>query len=154
MKPVVCEHEEAVLRVAGREEPGTELEAHAAGCETCRETLRVAGGLRRAAAEEPPPRLPTAAQLWWRARIVRRLSGGDPRKERATRPLAWGFGIGGLTALVGLAVTFTLAVSRVRTVLSGVSPEPALGWLPFGLVAVGTPIVAFAVLFLWIWREA
>lgn len=142
-----CEREETVL--AAGDEPGDELAAHVAGCPGCREALRVAGGLRRLAAEERPPRLPTAAQVWWRAQIVSRLAGREAEIERATRPLAWGLGIGALAAFLGIAA----ALGQLGALLSAMPVEPSAGWWTLGLAALGTPVAAFVVLFVWIWHE-
>lgn len=92
--------------------------------------------------------------MWWRAQIVQRLSGQDPRIERATRPLAWGLGFGAVTTLVAVTVAVMLAFGQVRAALSGTSLEPAMVWASFAVLVAGVPIVALVVLFMWILREA
>ena len=95
------------------------------------EELQVTDALRRLAAETRPPRpLPTAAHIWWRGEIVRRLvEKPDKEVERRLRPAVWGetagialglallLGFSGLQASALLETLGRLAVGDVLTVL-------------------------------------
>ena len=100
MEHTPCPHEPDVIRAARGKRLDGELQGHAETCESCREALRVAGVLREIAAlSRPTGPLPTAGQLWWRAEVIRRLSGNPG--EREVRPAVW-------AELLGIAVAFTV----------------------------------------------
>ena len=146
MKAAFCEHEETVHRAVGHRTAGrgldADLEAHVRDCAVCGETVRVAAFLQRAA-EADHPRLPTPSQLWWRARVVRRLTGQDPAADRATRPVMWGLGLGALVAVMALTL---LVVGLGRVFAAQVSPDLGDVWAFLFLASVGFPVVAVAVL--------
>lgn len=104
------------------------------------DVIRVAGALREIAAQSRPTGpLPTAGQLWWRAEVVRRLSGNPG--EREIRPAVW-------TELVGIAIAFTvllLFVSLQASSLVGLlGGGQALGGSLMKLLVVGLLPLAVA----------
>ena len=120
------------------------------------ENLHVAPLLERAARETPPrPDLPSASQLWWRARIIRDLTAKEQVVERATRSSRWvqGAGLALLCLLAALGLTWLSADA-----LSGLRAEAAGNGAPWNLLAgllfAGTvvPLAGFTALWL-IWRD-
>ncbi len=148
-------------RALGRRGPkavsGGELAAHRRLCASCAEALGVAGWLHRAASEEPPRAgLPSASQLWWRARIIRELVERESRVARVTRASRWSQGAA--LALIGLLVAAALTglTSGLFGGLAGQVSGDAVpwGWLA-GLLLAGTavPLAGFGALWL-LWRES
>lgn len=90
------------------------------------------GAYLDALADEPAARMPSAAQLRWRADVLQRLAAREAHEQRVTRPLRWTV-IAALTLIgLGLSVwgTISLAgdgssVQHLEMVLGTV-----LGWLP------------------------
>lgn len=118
MEPTPCPHERDVIRAARGQKLAGELRAHAESCESCRETLRVAGALRELAAlSRPTGPLPTAGQLWWRAEVIRRLSGNPG--EREVRPAVWAELLGIAAAFAVLLLFVTLQASSLLGILGG-----------------------------------
>jgi hypothetical protein len=108
------------------------------------EELRVAGALRRLAAETRPPRpLPTAGQLWWRAEVIRRLV-GKPEEEvrRSLRPALWGemaglaLGLVVLLGFIGLQASDLLEPLGRRIAAGDLRPLVLLGLLPLAAASL------------------
>jgi hypothetical protein len=106
--------------------------------------INVAGALRELAARSRPPKsLPTAGQIWWRAEVVRRLSGNTG--EREVRPALWGEIAGIAAAVAVLLLFFTLEASPLlgllagRETAGGVLLKIAVGLLP----AVAASLLGF-----------
>jgi hypothetical protein len=133
-----CLHEPAVIRAARGQALTGELLGHAETCASCREALRVASALRELAAQSRPPGpLPTAGQIWWRAEVVRRLSGNPG--EREIRPAVWAELVGVAVAFTVLLLFVTLQASSLMGLLAG--PGPSGGVLVKLLVAGLLPLV-------------
>lgn len=109
----------------------------------------VAGALRELAARSRPPKsLPTAGQLWWRAEVVRRLSGNGG--EREVRPAVWGEVIGIAAAVAVLTLFFSLEASSLLGLLAGrETPGGVLLKVAVGLL----PVAAVSLLGLLLTRE-
>lgn len=108
------------------------------------EEIRVAGALRRLAAETRPPRpLPTAGQLWWRAEVVRRLV-GKPEEEvsRSLRPALWGeiagiaLGLLVLLGFLGLQASDLLEPLSRRLAAGDLLPLALLGLVPLAAASL------------------
>jgi hypothetical protein len=135
-----CPHEPAVIRTVRGQALTSDLLGHAETCASCRETLRVAGALRELAAQSRPPgTLPTAGQLWWRAEVVRRLSGNPG--EREIRPAVWAELVGVAVAFTVLLLFVTLQASSLLGLLAG---RETLDGALIKLLAVGLLPLAVA----------
>ena len=117
----------------------------------------VAQWLRQAAAETAPRPLPSASQIWWKARIIRQLVERDSQAEKAVRPVLWSQGIGlGLLILVAALLLTVLGGSLLggldsASLASGSSPwRWVSGFLLFGTVL---PILGLGALWV-LWRDA
>jgi hypothetical protein len=105
---------------------------------------RLADALRRLAAETRPARpLPTAAQLWWRAEVVRRLVGkswGESRQE--LRPAQWGemagiaLGLAVLLGFLGLQAPALLETLGRRMASGDLLPLALLGLVPLAAASL------------------
>lgn len=134
-----------------------ETARHLAICEPCRQKAAVATWLRAAYEQTPPPAsLQGAAQLWWRARILRRLTQQEQQSHLALRPLYW-------TSAATLAIAFlafTLFLGSSAAQWLG-APAPADAWLDWTanwllvLLALfgGLPIVTALPAIWLLWRE-
>lgn len=101
----------------------------------------VRAALRRLAAEtRPQGPLPTAAQLWWRAEVVRRLIGNPG--EREVRPAVWGQVVGIVLAVLVLLLFFSFQASSLLGLLAGrddpagVLLKIAMGLLPLAAISL------------------
>jgi hypothetical protein len=162
VRPSGCLFEADLLKVAvcdGRTDlDSSGLREHVDSCAECDETLRLVETLRageRRAWEEAA--LPTASQVWWRARVRSRLEAA----HRAERPIGVVQGVAaavvvgvaasivGLSWLNGPARLAKAAASRVGyadlvdllSTLVGASP---LVWLAVGLGACLVVLMPFA----------
>lgn len=104
MTPCVCPHEPQLLEwvVQGRPSNRSEgVDQHVAVCESCREVVSLAehffASRQQALAEMA---LPTASQIWWRARVRARLEAA----ELAERPITVAQGLAA-AAIAGLAAS-------------------------------------------------
>ena len=104
MTPGVCPYEPQLLESLVRGHPSTRsggLEQHLAACESCREVASLAelfcASRQQALAEAA---LPTASQVWWRARVRARLEAA----EVAERPISVAQGLAA-AAIAGVAVS-------------------------------------------------
>jgi hypothetical protein len=112
------------------------------------ETDPVADWLHRIAeAEDPPPNLPTAGQIWWRAQILERLEEEDARARRAARPAVWCRHLVGAMALAMILSALSMALGQGGGLAVS---ETGL------LVASGVVLPLFAVfgVVAVLWREA
>jgi hypothetical protein len=104
MTPCVCPHESELLEwlLQGRPSTGSDrIEQHFARCGSCRELVSLAellGASRQQALAETA--LPTASQVWWRARVRARLEAA----EVAERPISVAQGLAA-AATAGVAVS-------------------------------------------------
>lgn len=95
-----CDREPGVVRAVVEGRWPEELAAHVRGCDDCREVVAVTSWMRDVAAaarrEAAAARLPTAADIWWKAEVLRRVEGRRELTRRAVRPIqvferaAWG----------------------------------------------------------------
>ncbi|HET8797891.1 MAG TPA: hypothetical protein VFO89_09390 [Thermoanaerobaculia bacterium] len=125
---MICARENELLDALGRGFVGDELEAHAAGCEACRELRDVAGALlddRAQTIAEAP--VPGAGTMWWRMQLRHR----QEAQAVARRSL-----------LIGQAVTLVIAVSAAIAIFgsffasevqSAIASLPALASMPLGI---------------------
>ena len=122
----LCPREADVLRASVAGAWSSDLEAHAAGCEACRDVRAVAEALREVVARESMDDLPAASDLWWRAR----WAADREARQRAMRPLDTLERIEPLVALVAVVTFLVLAgdtaVARVLSWLSGGAGGQAL----------------------------
>ena len=151
MTRTACEHEAAWvphLARTGRIEAA--MQAHVQSCDSCRELAGMVTALRaESMAAQQEAVLPTASQVWWRARVRSRLEAA----QMAERPINVVQSLAA-AALAGLAVSLisgqsVLAmvrhvVGRVEHVTSGGVPLALLGGaspLTWALVLGGAAIV-------------
>lgn len=95
------------------------------------EIRRLEEGLRQLAREtRPTHRLPDAAQLWWRAEVIRRLVSREDAARKAERPLLWSRAAALVLALVGLVPLISEAPSfAIFLILLGLTPlSMVLAW--------------------------
>jgi hypothetical protein len=120
-----CEHHTRTV-AAGR---GAEADAHASGCERCRETLLVARALERLArsASQAPPPAVDARSLFRKSQFVARLLGEQRTAERAAQPLAF-VQVVALAALAG-AIGWTLMGGAAASAVAG-RPPRSRAWRP------------------------
>jgi len=79
-----CEREPDVLAATARGGVTGDLQAHVAGCETCRDALAVAGWMQQLSdTSDARPRLPDPGTLWFKAQVVRRWEA----ERRSTAPV-------------------------------------------------------------------
>jgi hypothetical protein len=95
-----CEREPEMRRLAHRNPDDATLQAHAAECAVCRETLMVISWMRELAALPVDRSLPDPAYLWWKGALLRQWDA----QRRAAAPIERGepvqVGIGLLGAMV------------------------------------------------------
>jgi predicted anti-sigma-YlaC factor YlaD len=128
MQPHGCEREREVVRAAkqlglGPGQPDAAIEAHLRTCAACRELFDVARAMRRLAADTHAIAatrvLPEPAQLWWKARLLKRWDA----ETHATAPLDWMQRVevfGGFIAVVVLLLMFWLDLRGMEsTVVTG-----------------------------------
>lgn len=136
-----CPREEELLDALGRGFVGTELEAHAAACPSCRELRTVAGAVldeRARAVREAS--VPAAGTMWWRMRIRQRREA----EAKARRSLVVGqaatlavvlalviafFGADVAGWLRGLAATVRLSTPLLLAFAAAVLLAPVAGWI-------------------------
>lgn len=95
-------------------------------------SFRLEEGLRQLARETRPTNaLPDAAQLWWRAEVIRRLVARENAARQAERPLLWGRAAALVLALLGLVPLISRAPSYAMTIIVlGLTPLTLLfAWL-------------------------
>jgi hypothetical protein len=146
-----CEHHTRTV-AAGR---GAEADAHASGCERCRETLLVARALERLArsASQAPPPAVDARSLFRKSQFVARLLGEQRTAERAAQPLAF-VQVVALAALAG-AIGWTLMGGAAASAVAGPSSTawelaPTLARLAAWPLAVGALAAVATARFLWV----
>lgn len=89
-------------------------------------------GLHQLARETRPEKpLATAAQLWWRAEVIRRLVSREKAVQEAERPLLWGQAAGLLLVLVGLLAVFVSQQPQFLAVLFALGLTPLTVVLAF-----------------------
>jgi len=91
------------------------------------------------AARQGAPKLPTAAQVWWRAQILRNLVEKDTQERRATRPALIAQGI----ALAAWGLTLAWGISAVASGNLGV-PSWAVLTMAVTFVPVAGAVALFA----------
>jgi hypothetical protein len=115
----LCPREAEVLRAGTAHAWSSDLEAHVAGCETCREVRAVAEALREVVAREAVDDLPAASDVWWRAR----WDAQREARQRAMRPLDTLERAEPLVALVAVVTMLVLggdtAIARVASWVTG-----------------------------------
>ena len=135
--------------------PDDGVAAHLRKCTSCSEALELATWLRTAAALEPARALPSASQIWWRARIIRDLVEQESLTRQVTRPTRWMQWTG--LAVVGLLMALFLAFQAallLEPLADMVSSPAGWRWLA-GLLIAGTAVPLAAFTALWVtWREA
>lgn len=92
----------------------------------------------RKAAQEPVPRLPTAAQVWWRAELLRELAKKEAREGRAMRPARLGQGV----ALAAWVLTLSCGFPAVA---AGSLGMPA--WAAVSMAVIFLPVAGAVALF-------
>ena len=75
--------------------------------ERARDAERVAAAMAELAAATHPRALPDPAEIWWRARVVERLTSRHEAADRASRPVAAGW----RAAVAGLPLALLLALA-------------------------------------------
>lgn len=90
------------------------------------------------AAREPASPLPTAAQVWWRAQIIRDLVKKETQERRATRPALVAQGI----ALAAWGLTLAWGISAVA---SGSMEVPS--WAAVAMAVTFVPVAGAVALF-------
>lgn len=159
MRPSRCSREDELLTQMATGHPlDSALQAHVRACAACSELMALVQVLRfDAAAAAGEPSLPTASQVWWRARVRSRLEAA----QVADRPISIAQSLS-VAALAGLAVSLLNGHAIVNaahyvemfldggkhqaaaTLLTVASASP-LGWALFvacGVVAVLMPLIA------------
>ena len=146
-----CEHHTRTVAAVR----SAEADAHASGCERCRETLLVARALQRLArsASQAPPPAVEARSLFRKSQFVARLLGEQRTAERAARPLAF-VQVVALAALAG-AIGWTLMGGATASPVAGPSSmawelAPTLVRLAAWPLAVGALAAVATARFLWV----
>ncbi len=103
------------------------------------EERRVAALLQEAA-REPVPKLPTAAQVWWRAEVIRALLTKEKAAKRAAWPALWGQGI----ALGAWGLTLTWGISTAAA-----NPAGTSAWVAMAAAVAFVPVAGAVVLFVF-----
>lgn len=146
MRGRACEYEGAVRSLARTGSADAAVRDHLTRCETCRQTLAVAGFmLQLADAAAAPPRLPDPGMLWWKAQLLQRWDA----QRQAAAPLETGqhvqVGVG-VAGCAGLLVWLWPHLQRWGVELVTPSNVPALSSsVPHTLVtllAVGGVLLA------------
>lgn len=89
------------------------------------------------AAREDVPRLPTAAQLWWRAELLRDLAKKEKQERRATRPALVGQGV----ALAAWVLTLSWGIPAVAAGSLGMAE-----WTAVAMAVTLVPVAGAAAL--------
>jgi hypothetical protein len=167
---ISCVHEDDVLMMVstGRWPEGapSELRAHAASCQVCRELGVAAAGIMEEA-EQPVPALPSAGQVWWRAQLRARQEAARQVATpiTAVQLIAFSAIVGVTGAVFGATTewfqrTLASAGSMIAGIFAAVSwpklPEdlssiPSSYWII--VLVVGLGLVAGAAVFSWAMKE-
>lgn len=127
-----CSREAEAVRLARGEHPGEEIRSHVAACPVCGEIVRLATDLRVLAVRDGARPLPPAAQLWWKAQIVRRLSARE-HLDRSLDAMQW------LQIASGIAVALLLLVWQIPVVARAIGGFAGAVHPLTAVVAVAAP---------------
>jgi hypothetical protein len=147
----LCSNHDAVASAARTGPLGGALAVHAAGCPDCAATAAVVRFVVRAAEPAPGPRrLPDAAALWWKARLVHRWSA----EREASAPVDRMRLVELLAAVAGLLVSIVFLWHDAAKLLAIELPSlPAWPLQPILMpAAIGVALVSItAMLMLDVW---
>jgi len=137
MSTRTCTEEEKILLALGEAPLPEPLARHQETCPSCREAASLARALRGLAAADLDPlpsTLPSAEQIWWKARVIRRLIHRDQEEERAARPALFGRWLGVTVSVAGVVAFLSW---RGASALEEALGSGAPGWSGLVLAAGG-----------------